>query len=498
MKNEKQAHCIAILGTCSDAGKSLTAAAICRILSDLGMRVAPFKTQNMSNNSFVTSEGGEIGRAQVVQAECARVEPTVDMNPVLLKPAGGSASQIIIRGKAEGNITSREFRNDRTLLFERAMESLDRLRSMNEVVVIEGAGSCAELNLNQYDIANFRTALYANANVILVADIERGGVFAQIIGTLNLLNAEERASVKGILINRFRGDISLFDEGVKIIEEKTGIPVLGVIPYDDGLNIDAEDTLSLTRKKGPIELLIEEAVNIAVLRLPHISNFTDFHPLETEEKVNVSYLTKPVPLDGLDLFIIPGSKNVRSDLLWIRESGWEQAILSYAERGGKILGICGGYQMLGNEITDSDGVEGAAGNAKGLGLLNVNTVMKTSKKLARVKGISLVDGSKVEGYEIHMGVTERAEEVKPFLKLDENVDGANSGNVFGCYLHGIFDSPQFMSSFLSLNESHQNSFNSEKQNKYDRLAALYKDNMDMEAVMEIAGLGKMMEAENAS
>ncbi|MFQ5432121.1 MAG: cobyric acid synthase, partial [Nitrospinota bacterium] len=381
-----KASCIALFGTGSDVGKSVIAAALCRIYNDIGLRVAPFKTQNMSNNSFVTHGGGEIGRAQVVQAECARIEPHVDMNPLLLKPGANCRSQMILRGIASGDVSSSDFRSDRSELFEILMKSLERLRDDYELVVIEGAGSCAEVNLRSYDIANFRTAMRCGAPVLLVADIDRGGVFAQVTGTLELLEPGERRLVKGIIINRFRGDPKLFDDGIKILAKKTGLPVLGLVQYFNGIEIDHEDSLPLENVTDPLEFLRDGKINIAVIRFPHISNFTDFGSLMREPSVNLSYLSRPRDLDGLELLILPGTKNVLADLSWLEKTGWAKEIKEYAKYSGNVAGICGGYQMLGNKLSDPHGVEGG-GNAEGLDLLDVSTHLQAKKQLRRVEGL---------------------------------------------------------------------------------------------------------------
>ena len=325
-EKENSARCLAVLGTGSDVGKSVTVAALCRIFSDLGVNVAPYKAQNMSNNSHVTGLGGEMGRAQVVQAEAARVAPHVDMNPVLLKPATDTGAQVVVQGRPIGNRKAADYFKDTLPLFEKAKESLDRLRSEHDLVIMEGAGSCAEMNLLSRDFVNFRMAEYANAPVILVADIDRGGVFAQIIGTMHILPEEYKSLVKGFIINRFRGDAALFDDGIRYIEEFTGLPVLGLVPYFRHIEIDSEDGLPLDIVIDPPAGPVPGRINIAVIRLPHISNFTDFNPLIRQKAVSLHYLSKPRALSGYDLVILPGSKNVRSDLGWMRETGWDRAI----------------------------------------------------------------------------------------------------------------------------------------------------------------------------
>ncbi len=501
MDKQNLAPCLALLGTGSDVGKSVTSSALCRIFSNMGIKNAPFKAQNMSNNSFVTAMGGEMGRAQVVQAECARIEPHVDMNPLLLKPGGNSSSQMILDGKAVGNVTSEEFRSDRSSLFKKVMKSLDRLRADYDLVVIEGAGSCAEVNLRDYDIANFRTAIYCNAPVLLVADIDRGGVFAQVTGTLALLEPMERALVKGIIINRFRGDATLFDEGLKFLENKTGLPVLGLVLFFDGIEIDMEDSLALDVAVDPPAILHEGKINMAVIRLPHISNFTDFQLLEREADVNLSYLSRPRKLDGLDQLILPGTKNVRSDLAWLKKSGWQKEIAKFVKNGGRLCGICGGYQMLGSEVRDPLGVEDSAGESAGLGLLNVKTVLEREKKLTRVRAKMVENSVPVSGYEIHVGKTRLGSSALPMFQLsaengEEPTDGARcaNGKIWGTYIHGVFDTPQFRNYFLNVaspefdgRPSSTATADSFKQSQYDLLAAHFAKHLDIGAIARIAG-----------
>ncbi len=500
-----EANCVAVLGTGSDVGKSIVSAALCRIFSDAGIKVAPFKSQNMSNNSFVTADGDEMGRAQVVQAECARLEPAVCMNPLLLKPTGNCRSQIVLNGKVMGETTSDDFRRDRTALFDEVMKSLKSLRQKFELVVIEGAGSCAEVNLKNYDIANFRTALAAGASVILVADIDRGGVFAQVIGTLGLLRSEEKKLVKGIVVNKFRGDASLFDDGRKILEEKTGLPVLGLIPFFDRIKIDDEDSLLLENFLDPKEAVREGKINIAVIRLPHVSNFTDFGSLSSEPSVNLSYLSQPVALDKLDAVIIPGTKNVRGDMRWLSKTGWSEKIKRFADGGGTVCGVCGGYQMLGQKMEDPHGIEGEPGGSAGLLLLDVFTSIKKEKRLGHVRGKLVGNGARLSGYEIHMGETILSSGVKPFLRIetkkgkDAHFDGAvnDRGNVFGTYLHGLFDEPEYRKSFLkSLNRkvdvggSDNVSLTEFKERQYDMLAEHFRKHLDVGLLFEIASASK--------
>ena len=496
-----KAGCIALFGTGSDVGKSVVAAALCRIYNDYGLNVTPFKTQNMSNNSYVTAGGGEMGRAQVVQAECARIEPHVDMNPLLLKPSANCRSQMVLHGVASGEVSSSDFRSDRSELFEKLMGSLEKLRNDYELVVIEGAGSCSEVNLRDYDIANFRTVIRCGASVLLVADIDRGGVFAQVTGTLELLEPEERKLVKGIIINRFRGDPKLFDDGIKFLERKTGLPVLGLVPYFNGIDIEPEDSLPLENITDPPKILRDGKINIAVIRLPHISNFTDFGSLSREPSVNLSYLSREKALDGLSLVILPGTKNVLSDLGWLEKSGWAVEIKKYANNSGNLIGICGGYQMLGKKVTDPHGVEGG-GSANGLGLLDVSTELQTKKQLKRVEGLWIENKIPVSGYEIHMGKTKGCGKENPVVEIigngqEEYTDGARSasGKVWGTYLHGIFDTAKFRNFYLkSISQNVEPRLTEDidaygyRQSQYDLLADHFRAHLDIDAISRIAGI----------
>lgn len=506
MENKKPlAKCLAVLGTGSDVGKSVVVTALCRIFSNLGARVAPFKAQNMSNNSFVTLTGGEMGRAQIVQAEAARVEPQVDMNPVLLKPSSDIGSQVVLHGQPIGNREAKEYFRDTRDLFEQALISLERLRRSYDFIIIEGAGSCAEMNLRDRDFVNFRTAHAAQAPVILVADIDRGGVFAQIIGTVDLLLEEDRQQVKGFIINRFRGDPALFEDGIKYIEKRTGLPVLGLIPYFRHIEIDSEDGL-------PLEIVIDPPfepaparINIAVLRLPHISNFTDFFPLEREFLVNLHYLAKPRRLHGYHIVLIPGTKNVRWDMEWLRENGWDHLLSEYIETGGEIGGICGGYQMLGQVIRDPHGIEGTPGETLGLSLLNTVTTLQPKKILCRSSGVWNENGELVEGYEIHMGITARPEKMRAPIRVKSrngitvgDYDGAMrvDGKVWGTYFHGLFDTPGFRQAFLkrlrpdlvSDQSNREVGFISAfKDHQYELLADHFQKHLNISRLLDIIG-----------
>ena len=455
MKAKKKAKCIAVLGTGSDVGKSIVATALCRILADRGLRVAPFKAQNMSNNSGVTPEGLEMGRAQIVQAEAARLVPHVDMNPVLLKPTAGTGAQVVLNGQVWADTACKSYGREKDFFFKACCAALDRLRKSYDVIVMEGAGSCAEVNLMKNDIVNLRMAAYAQAPVILVADIDRGGVFAQIVGTLACLSPQRQAQIKGFIVNRFRGELDLFKDGVRWIEARTARPVFGVLPWFDGFFIEAEDAVDIDgragRQKAP-----SDAPAIGIVQLPHISNFTDFDPLQDLDGVSVNYLLKPRSLDSFRAIIVPGTKSTRSDLAWLVHTGWAEKIKSFAATGGCVLGICGGFQMLGVQVQDPAGIEGSAGVSAGLGLLPVETELKAPKTttLSEFRWGDL----RGSGYEIHMGRTRRLG-AAPLLRVctrngqpGEDWDGCvrADGRVMGTYLHGFFDTPGIVRRWLDL------------------------------------------------
>ena len=493
---QKKLRPLAVLGTGSDVGKSIVATALCRIFSNAGIDVAPYKAQNMSNNSGVTPEGYEIGRAQIAQAEAARVVPAADMNPVLLKPNSDTGAQVVLQGKVCTTETAQGYFRDTTVWASAAMESLERLMLKHELVVIEGAGSCAEMNLYKRDFVNFRTARAAGAAVILVADIDRGGVFAQVAGTLAIIPPEDRALVKGVVINRFRGDIELFKDGVTMLESMTGVPVLGVIPYFRGFQIDAEDAVPLSAKVDPTGEPEAGKIGIAVIYFPHISNFTDLSPLEHDSEVALHYLHYPRSLKGYKALILPGSKNVRGDLEWLLSLGWEQEIRAFREDGGIIMGLCGGFQMLGKSIADPYGVEGPAGISEALGLLDVETVLEQDKCLANARGLIIGETCEACGYEIHMGRSIVAGDCMPFLRVSsrnntpaDDLDGAVSrdGKVTGTYFHGIFDEPAVKQWFLSLVDPAYRAERLEKgrQESYELLAAHFSQHLDLDKVNEI-------------
>ena len=435
-----------VQGTTSDAGKSVLVAGLCRILARRGVNVAPFKPQNMSLNSAVTPEQGEIGRAQALQAIAAGIAPHADMNPVLLKPSADSAAQVIIHGKVARDMSARDYHQYKRVAMQAVMASWQRLGEKHDVIIVEGAGSPAEINLRERDIANMGFAEAADCPVIIVADIDRGGVFAHLTGTLDLLSASEQQRVVGFVINRFRGDIGLLQPGIDWLEDYTGKPVLGVIPYLHNLLLDAEDAVNNQQASAT-----DKAIRVVIPVLPRISNHTDFDTLRMHPQVTVLHVGEGQPIPAADLIILPGSKSVRADLQWLRDNGWEQEIKRHLRYGGKVLGICGGYQMLGHSIADPEGVEGEAGNSEGLGLLPIETLLQTLKHLQQVRGTITPLGAAVTGYEIHCGVSRALETITPLITLDDQRrDGALSadGQIAGTYLHGLFDEPAACAALL--------------------------------------------------
>ena len=438
-----------IQGTTSDAGKSTLVAGLCRALYRRGIRVAPFKPQNMALNSAVTVDGGEIGRAQAVQAMACGLEPHTDMNPVLLKPCSDTGAQIIIQGKVVANMGAVEYHAYKPQAMTAVLASHARLAALYQCVVVEGAGSPAEINLRERDIANMGFAEAVDCPVILIADIDRGGVFAHLVGTLALLSESERARVQGFVINRFRGDLSLLQPGLDWLEQHTGKPVIGVLPYLHGLHLEAEDGFF-----GQAE---EEAssdrvrLHVLALRLPHISNHTDFDPLRLHPQVRFSYVGAGEAIPKADLIILPGSKNVRADLAWLRAQGWEDALRKHLRYGGKVIGVCGGFQMLGKRVHDPLGLEGPAGDSAGFGWLDMETALAPEKHLARVVGSLSWYDAPVTGYEIHMGVSSGPALEHPVVNIGACTDGAISTDecVLGTYLHGVFDHPAACDALLA-------------------------------------------------
>lgn len=445
------AKAIMIQGTMSNAGKSLFTAALCRIMKQDGFRVAPFKSQNMALNSFITKDGFEMGRAQAMQAEAAGVDPSVHMNPILLKPTSNIGSQVILNGKPLGNIKAADYFKNKSSLVDDIMKAYNTLCCKYDIIVIEGAGSPVELNLKKNDIVNMGMAKLARSPVLLVGDIDRGGIFPQLLGTLSLLEDDERDMIKGLVVNKFRGDISLFDDGIKILEERGKKRVLGVVPY---INCDIDDEDSLSDKLSDTE---PGLIDIAVIKLPRISNFTDFDAFSQYEGVKVRYVSNSNQLKKPDLIILPGTKSTIADLIWLREGGLEAAIKKCVCNETALIGICGGYQMLGKKIKDSEGVEYSSGEIDGIGLLDIETEFKAEKIRTRVKGViegcegffAELNGREFEGYEIHMGVT--TVKGKPFARLNNGkLDGAFCKNVFGSYVHGIFDLKEISEKIIEL------------------------------------------------
>jgi adenosylcobyric acid synthase len=442
------ARVLMIQGTSSSVGKSLLTAALCRIFSRRGPRVAPFKAQNMSNNAAVCADGAEIGRAQAVQAAAAGIEPTADMNPVLLKPEADSRSQVIVLGRHWQTLRASGYYRRKEELWPVVTSALDRLRAAYELVLIEGAGSPAELNLRSLDIVNMAVARHARAPVLLVGDIDRGGIFAQLLGTLWLLEPEERALVRGLIVNKFRGDPTLFADGVRILEERGGVPVLGVVPYLPALAVAEEDAVALDEARPDPAA----GIDVAVIRVPHIANFDDFDPLQVEIGVGVRYVSSAREFGAPHAVILPGTKSTIADLAWLRATGLADAVCAFAGRGGAVVGVCGGYQMLGRVICDPDGVESSVAEVVGLGLLPVETTFVREKATyqarARVAGgpgwLGAAAGQPADGYEIHMGRTSGG---SPWLEITHRNgdavavgDGAAGadGRVWGCYVHGFF------------------------------------------------------------
>ena len=500
------AKVLMVQGTGSSAGKSLLVTALCRILRQEGWRVAPFKAQNMALNAYIAREGGEIGRAQAVQAEAAGVEPSVDMNPVLLKPEADHRSQVVVLGRALRSATAREYYALRDELWPVITGALDRLRAAYDVVVIEGAGSPAEVNLRRQEMTNMAVARYARAPVLLVGDIDRGGVFAALVGTLELLQPEDRPLVRGLVINKFRGDMSILEDGLRFLETRTGLPVLGVVPYVRDLHIAEEDSVALDARASTGTTRASLDVDIAVVRLPRISNFDDFSPLE-REGARVRYVESPSELGRPDLVVLPGTKTTMADLEHLRRSGLADAVVALARSGTYVLGICGGFQMLGREVRDPGHVESEQERAEGLGLLPVVTTFAGEKVTRRARGrvasplglLADAEGAAFHGYEIHMGRTE-ASGPAPFVVTErggescDEPDGAAdaSGQVIGTYIHGLFESAALRHAVLrrlaALRHAEYAPSSDSREADYDRLADVVRGSLDMAAVRRIAGL----------
>ena len=491
------AKAIMVQGTMSNAGKSLLAAGLCRIFKQDGYRVAPFKSQNMALNSFITEEGLEMGRAQVMQAEAAGIKPSVLMNPILLKPTNDVGSQVIVNGEVLGTMSARDYFKYKKTLVPDVMKAYNALAAENDIIVIEGAGSPAEINLKDEDIVNMGMAKMAKAPVLLVGDIDRGGVFAQLIGTVELLEDDEKAMVKGLIINKFRGDKTILDPGVVMLEERSGIPVVGVAPY---LDIQVEDEDSLTERFDRKQ----EAgvIDIAVVRTPRISNFTDFNPFESIPGVSLRYVKHPRDLHSPDMIILPGTKNTMGDLIWMRESGMEAAVLKEASRGKLIFGVCGGYQMLGEQLCDPAGEEsGTPCTLRGLGLLPTTTVFGTEKHLTQTAACVTTEpfaGAKLTGYEIHAGRTEVRGSAFCIL-ADGTPEGCVQDGVFGTYLHGLFDTGELtekLTAFLCKRKGIDPAgaelipMEQYRQQQFDLLADGVRAALDMPAIYAAMGMQK--------
>lgn len=475
-----------IQGTTSDAGKSTLVAGLCRLALRAGASVVPFKPQNMANNSAVTADGGEIGRAQAWQAFACGLAPHTDMNPVLLKPNSDLGAQVVIHGQARFNLNAREYQAYKPRAMEAVLQSYERLRGRYDAVLVEGAGSPAEINLRAGDIANMGFAEAVDCPVVIVADIDRGGVFAHLVGTLDCLSESERARVRGFIINRFRGDLSLLQPGIDWLEARTGKPVFGVVSYLKGMHFDAEDMLPGERHAQATRT---DALRVIVPSLPRISNHTDFDALRAHPQVDFRYVGAGVVPPAADLIILPGSKSVQADLAWLRAQGWEAALRRHLRYGGRVLGICGGMQMLGRSVSDPLGVEGPAGDVAGLGWLDFDTTLSARKRLENVTGQLAWDASTpVSGYEIHMGETTGAALDRPTLWLDGNrPDGALSedGQIAATYVHGLFNSPLACAAWLSwagLENAEALDHDAQREASIEALADALADSLDMDAL----------------
>ena len=504
-----------VQGTGSDVGKSILVCALCRIFRQEGLKVAPFKAQNMSNNSYVTVGGEEMGRAQVAQAEAAGLQPAVEMNPILLKPTGNNGSQIITMGKPIGHMTANEYYGSKDKMLDIAKEAYSVLSEQYDIIIIEGAGSPAEINIKDNDIVNMKIAEMADAPVILVTDIDRGGSFAWIVGTLELLNSDERERVCGIIINKFRGDMGILEPGIEMLEERIDKPVLGVLPYFNDINIDNEDSLCLDSGNRKLDNKnykpSESQIDIVVIRLPMISNFTDFDILKREKDVRVRFVDNEQFIGKPDLIIIPGSKNTIGDLTFIKENGISDTIKNLAENGTMVIGICGGYQMLGKEISDPENAESKIAQIRGLGLIEAKTIFMLQKNTYQIKARlhDIQDKrsdlnnfntiSEITGYEIHMGETELLNGTLPFLKIIERSDkevcvddGAVSDdkNVIGTYIHGIFDNDEFRLELINCLRRKkglspiqpEDLSRLDKERQYDKLADLFRKHIKMDLI----------------
>ncbi|AZE56651.1 Cobyric acid synthase [Pseudomonas synxantha] len=478
-----------VQGTTSDAGKSTLVTALCRWLVRQGVAVVPFKPQNMALNSAVTAEGGEIGRAQAVQAQAANLAPHTDMNPVLLKPNSDTGSQVIIHGRAVTSMNAVAYHDYKAIAMQAVLASHARLSQAYPVVMVEGAGSPAEINLRANDIANMGFAEAVDCPVLLIADINRGGVFAHLVGTLELLSPSEQARVKGFIINRFRGDIALLQPGLDWLEARTGKPVVGVLPYVMDLHLEAEDGIDQRQIDKAAQVL-----KVVVPVLPRISNHTDFDPLRLHPQVDLQFVGPGQAIPAADLIILPGSKSVRSDLAFLRANGWEAAVVRHLRYGGKVLGICGGLQMLGEQVHDPLGLEGVAGSSAGLGLLAFTTTLEEEKQLRNVRGRLVLEDAEVSGYEIHAGVTSGDALLSAAVLLDDGrSDGALSadGQILGTYLHGLFEAPAACSALLrwaGLQGVQEVDYHGLRERDIERLADLVEHHLDTDLLRKLCGI----------
>ncbi|WP_248796841.1 cobyric acid synthase [Pseudomonas sp. MWU13-2105] len=478
-----------VQGTTSDAGKSTLVTALCRWLTRQGVQVVPFKPQNMALNSAVTADGGEIGRAQAVQAQAAGLAPHTDMNPVLLKPNSDTGAQVIIHGRAVTSMNAVAYHDYKSIAMQAVLASHQRLSAAYPVVMVEGAGSPAEINLRAGDIANMGFAEAVDCPVLLIADINRGGVFAHLVGTLELLSASEQARVKGFIINRFRGDLALLQPGLDWLEQRTGKPVIGVLPYVLDLHLEAEDGLDQRQADKA-----DQVLRVVVPVLPRISNHTDFDPLRLHPQVDLQFIGPGQAIPPSDLIILPGSKSVRSDLAYLREQGWDTALSRHLRYGGKVLGICGGLQMLGEQVHDPLGLEGAPGSSGGFGLLALSTELEQEKQLRNVHGRLALEDAEVSGYEIHAGVTVGTALEQPLVHLaDGRCDGARSadGQVLGTYLHGLFESPRACTALLrwaGLAQVQEVDYHALRERDIERLADLVEKHLDTDRLRQLCGL----------
>ena len=493
-------------GTASSVGKSILAAAFCRIFRQDGYRVAPFKAQNMALNSFITRDGHEMGRAQVFQAEAAGIEPRVEMNPILLKPSTPTGAQVIVMGKVVEDMPATQYSQYKSQLSQLVKETYDKLAQEYQIMVLEGAGSPAEINLKHDDIVNMGMAKMAQSPVVLIGDIDRGGVFASLYGTIMLLTPEERALVKGVIINKFRGDVKYLYSGLQQLEELIGVPVLGVVPYLD-VQIDDEDSVTERFQRRQLK----EGLLVQVILLPYISNFTDFTPLEMEKDVNLSYIRRPEELAEPDLLIIPGSKNTLEDRLFLQQTGWDAVLRKYATEGKLIMGICGGYQMLGQMLHDPRGMESNIRSLPGLGLLEIETEMAAEKTTRQVQGYWTYQDDRyfqgmgnllITGYEIHMGETRPGKTIVSPIELESTTerDGgvSKAGNVFGTYLHGIFENRAWTTQLLNnlrrikglAMRENTLSYHEMKEAEYNKLASHVRQHVDMERIYSIIARGQ--------